>query len=167
MKMFFLIAMFFATNASANPFNNFIGEYSIASAPSIEKQGNVKDCVRFGFQNIVKFSVLADSSGNAFAARFYTETPGVSGYFGYSLKQISFEKDPWGFVMWVEKNTGDANSATHESSITGTMPGSDYYSEHNVSIQNMGEQFLLKVTDSYINEYQGSCNYQVNLKRMN
>jgi hypothetical protein len=167
MKMFFLIGMFFATNASANPFNNFIGEYSIANAPSIEKQGNVKDCVRFGFQNIVKFSVLADSSGNAFAARFYTETPGVSGYYGYSLMEISFEKDPWGFVTSVEKNTGDANRATHESSITGTMPGSDYYREHKVSIQNMGEHFLLKMTDSYINEYQGSCIYKVNLERMN
>jgi hypothetical protein len=157
----FLVFLISAAAASANPFDSFPGEYSVVGTPVIQKSGEARECIRFGFQYLVGFSVIADTTGYHQSYMLHFNFNGGSigtGWFGHPIMDYG---DPLDTSSTYAKTTGDSNLAQNEWTSTVGQNSEPLI----VSIQRDGRQFILKMTESYIEKgvVAASCLYQATL----
>jgi hypothetical protein len=170
MKNLVLSLLFlFATNAMANSFDSFVGEYTVVGKPSITKSGNVKECLRFGFQYLTGLSVISDSKGYNQSHVLHFNFNGGSighGWSGFPVMDFNYKND-FGNGGSYAKTTGDANKAVSEYTAWGRSSDVNDSTPLIVSIQKNGNQFVLNVSESYIRNSVtvSNCSYVANLSK--
>ena len=152
-----------ASAAYANPFDSFVGNYAIVGAPIIQKSGNVRECVRFGFEYLKGFSVIADTNGYYQTHDLQFKFSGGSighGWMGYPAADFN---DQTPDSMNSAKTTGDANAAQNESFSAWNHSSDDLI----ISIQHQGSQYALTVRETSVDESKapGVCFYQATLTK--
>ncbi|MBO9666521.1 MAG: hypothetical protein J7501_06865 [Bdellovibrio sp.] len=156
-KIFLFLSVFMTAMVSkANSFDQFVGEYSIVGAPLAQKSGSARGCIRFGFDKMIGLSVIADTEGykQSHMLHFNVST----GWFGHPIMDFNDLTSNSGSYA---KTTGGTDFAQNEwTSVSG-----DNSTPLFVSIQKDGNQYILKMTESYIEKGNnvGSCYYQATL----
>jgi hypothetical protein len=158
MKLLSILFLFLSAQAFANPFDSFVGEYSIVGKPVIQKSGAAKSCIRFAFEDLVGFSVIADTKGYKQSHMLHFNFDGNLGH-GWMGHPVMDFTDQYEYA----KTTGDSSFVQNEYSAV-----EDINFGHQplvVSIENKGNQYVLIVRDSLIKSSQvlASCFYQAML----
>jgi hypothetical protein len=165
--MRFLIALFalMATSvALANPFDAFVGDYTLVGKSVIQKSGSARECIRFNFENLVGFSVVADTAGYQQTHMLHFVFDGTSGHgwFGHPVMEYNY-KNEFGTGGSYAKTSGDQNIAKNEY----TTWSNNSIEPLTVSIQRSGSQYLLLMTEVYSrnSQVEASCTYQATLNK--
>ena len=163
-SLIWAISFLSASAAMANPFDSFVGNYSIVGTPIIQKSGDSRECVRFGFEYLKGFSVIVDTNGyhQTHDLRFNFSGASIGhGWSGYPAADFN-DQVPGGAISYA-KTTGDANLAQNESFSGGRQTSEQLI----ISIQHQGDQYLLKVreNDNRASQTFGACFYQATLTK--
>ena len=159
------ISFLSASVALANPFDSFVGNYSIVGAPIIQKSGAASECVRFGFEYLTGFAVIADSKTGYHQThdlRFNFSGGSIGhGWSGYPA--ADYYDNVEGGAINFQKTTGDANLAQNESFQGGGQSSEQLI----ISIQRQGAQYLLTATDTSTDASRtpAVCFYQATLTK--
>lgn len=165
MKIAFLLVTILAPAlAHANPFDAFVGEYSLAAKPAIEKSGNVRECIRFGIDYMTGFSVIIDTKGYRQSHLLHFNFDGTMGrgWMGHPIADYT-DKDEFGFGGNYAKTSGNENLALNEYTSWDAHHRNPLF----VSIERSGSQFLLNLDESYVDNAQTTsrCHYRVLLNK--
>ncbi|MGZ3693070.1 MAG: hypothetical protein ACXWQO_02465 [Bdellovibrionota bacterium] len=163
MKIFLILAGFLSANAAmANPFDSFVGEYSLVGKPVIEKTGNARECVRFAIESMIGFSVTADTKGyqQTHVLHFNFDGKMGRGWMGHPVMEYNYTDDFRTGGSYA-KTTGDANLAQNEL----TLWTKDTTNPLLVSLGRSGNQIKLVVDEKFIRKAQleSRCLYQITL----
>ncbi len=148
--------------ANANPFDGFIGNYTIQSAPSIRNK-NASFCDRFGFSRITGIKVEKNTTGAGFKQ---THTISLFTKEGYSAHPVMEYEDTNEFRTGgsFAKTTGSATSAAN---IYGSWNNRQERDTLFVSIEKAGKGYVFNMAEelSVNGSTESGCYYQVSLTR--
>lgn len=149
--------------AQANPFDNFIGEYSISGSPKIEKYGSARECIRFTFESLKGFSVIADTNGyrQTHMLHFNIDSPSIGkGWMGHPVMEYDY-KNEFGIGGSYAKTSGDSNFAQNEFTSWDVHSSAPLV----VSIQRDGGNYRLRMKESQVDNGQlkAACSYEATL----
>lgn len=161
------------SSAMANPFDSFVGEYSIVGVPQIQKSGSAKECIRFDFPHLVGISVIRDTGGyrQSNVVRFHHAGGMGTGWSGHPIMDYNnnLGGSPMKCVGDSAVTTGDVIEAQNIWSQCGGTISVTFYETLSVSLANVGGQYLVKMIESYIENGQtvATCNYLARLSKQN
>lgn len=164
MKFKFILAslLLLSASAMANPFDSFVGEYSLEGAPVIEKSGSARECVRFAFGSLVAFSVKAET-GHQQTHMLYFHFKGTmgSGWMGHPVGEYFYQSEI-GRGGSFAKTTGGQNFARNELNTW----SNDESRPLVVSVLRNGERYQLEVLENLVESTRtlASCRYLANLQ---
>lgn len=162
MKSLFIIATFLiSATASANSFDDFVGEYKVTGSPQITND-NAKWCNRFDFKNIVGLKVEKNTDGYQQSHMIYIQKP--NGWSGHPTMDFSYTNEFKNGGTYA-KTSGSSALASNEYGTWGVNPNQK--ETLIVSIEKSAAGYTFKMAEAlYKNSVlTAACYYQVQLTK--
>lgn len=159
-KVFLSFVLIMVSNiANANSFDSFVGEYTLVGSPTVQKVGSFKECLRFGFLRLTGFSVIQDTKGYNQSHMLHFNNQ--SGWSGHPV--MDFDDLTPSFHNYAKTSGSDVLAQNEYTSIFNNRT-----EQLLVSIEKNGSEFLLNVTESYVENGQliARCAYSANLDKV-
>jgi hypothetical protein len=159
MKISILLMSLFAVQAFANPFDAFVGKFTLDGKVQI-RNFNAKACIRYGIPNLTGIEVKQDTNGYKQSHLIYLNNP--SGWSGLPIMQYEDRPDYLNpSIVYISKVQGGANFAE----LVETSNSNEYYADK-FSLKRTANKIIFNFTEEYIknNSIEAGCYYQAILK---
>ena len=158
-----LSALFLISSASAfaNEFDNFVGDYTVSGAPTINAD-RATFCNHLDFKNLTGLTIAQDTKG--YKQSHMIHFINASGWYGAPVMDFDYTND-WHSGGSFAKTTGNATSATNVEGSWGTNPITR--DTVTITIEKTGGGYALSMQQAHFenSSLSAACYYQVALTK--